>query len=87
MPCPIAVPCVRLGDKTPALPTDRSYSLESLNLPQAALLSLPLWKPPGPSISVRKKIGNDEFRTFLGILKGGVQIVFRLVKRSCHFPL
>ena len=38
---PVAVPCVRLGDKTPALHTDRCHSLRSLYPPLAALPSLP----------------------------------------------
>ena len=39
---PVAVPCVRLGDRAPALHTDRGHSLRSLYPPQAALPSLPV---------------------------------------------
>ena len=41
MSIPVAVPGIFVGDKAPSSSADRCHALSSLDLPQAALASLP----------------------------------------------
>ena len=63
---PVAVPCVRLGDETPALHTDRSHSLSSLTLPLAAVASLPKFSLASPvkSLAAPKQKSPSEWMGF-----------------------
>ena len=57
---PVAVPCVRLGDGAPALPTDRCHSLRSLYPLQAALPSLPI-----PNTEVKLMYADNTWQALL----------------------